>query len=273
MASPSPEPRDFRIHSPHETATFRWLFVPLFVLGLAPLRRARAERGAGGADRGRAPALTEKLPFDAAVTRGTLPNGVEYYIRRNTRPEKRVALRLAVKAGSVDEENDQQGLAHFLEHMAFNGTRRFKPGELIAALESTGARLGPHVNAYTSFDETVYMFELPTDKAGLVEKGMQALADFAGGMSLDPVEIDKERGVVVEEWRGGLGAGSRHSRPADSRAVLRVEVCRAAADRQAGDPEVVQAGAAARVLHEMVPPRSHGGRRRRRHRGRRRWRR
>ena len=118
-------------------------------------------------------------------------------------------MRLAVKAGSVDEENDQQGLAHFLEHMAFNGTRRFKPGELIAALESTGARLGPHVNAYTSFDETVYMFELPTDKTGLVEKGMQALADFAGGMSLDPIEIDKERGVVVEEWRGGLGAGSR----------------------------------------------------------------
>ena len=109
----------------------------------------------------------------------------------------------------MDEENDQQGLAHFLEHMAFNGTKRFKPGELIAALESTGARLGPHVNAYTSFDETVYMFQLPTDKPGLVEKGLQALADFAGGISLDPVEIDKERGVVVEEWRGGLGAGSR----------------------------------------------------------------
>ena len=124
-----------------------------------------------------------RFPFDAAVTTGTLPNGLTYYIRRNTRPEKRVSLQLAVKAGSVDEENDQQGLAHFLEHMAFNGTKRFKPGELIAALESTGARLGPHVNAYTSFDETVYMFQLPTDKEGLVEKGLQALADFAGGMT------------------------------------------------------------------------------------------
>jgi zinc protease len=186
------------------------LFIPLFVLalGVAPGIIAQTAAPAGQAAAA-APALADKLPFDAAVTRGTLPNGIEYYIRRNTRPEKRVALRLAVKAGSVDEENDQQGLAHFLEHMAFNGTRRFKPGELIAALESTGARLGPHVNAYTSFDETVYMFELPTDKAGLVEKGMQALSDFAGGMSLDPVEIDKERGVVVEEWRGGLGAGSR----------------------------------------------------------------
>ena len=187
------------------------LFIPLFVIGLVgpSAMRAQSAAPAGQAPAPSAPALTEQIPFDAAVTTGTLPNGLKYYIRRNTRPEKRVSLQLAVKAGSVDEENDQQGLAHFLEHMAFNGTKRFKPGELIAALESTGARLGPHVNAYTSFDETVYMFELPTDKQGLVEKGLQALADFAGGMSLDPVEIDKERGVVVEEWRGGLGASSR----------------------------------------------------------------
>ena len=120
-----------------------------------------------------------------------------------------MAMQLAVKAGSIDEENDQQGLAHFLEHMAFNGTRHFKAGELIATLESTGARMGPHVNAYTSFDETVYQFELPTNREGVVEKGLQALADFAGGMLLTPTEIDKERGVVIEEWRGGLGAGSR----------------------------------------------------------------
>jgi zinc protease len=154
-------------------------------------------------------APADQIPFDSAVTTGSLPNGLKYYIRQNGRPEKRVMLQLVVKAGSVDEEDDQQGLAHFLEHMAFNGTRRFKAGELIAALESTGARMGPHVNAYTSFDETVYMFQLPTDKPGVVEKGMQGLADFAGGMTLDPAEIDKERGVVIEEWRGGLGAGSR----------------------------------------------------------------
>ena len=187
---------------------FRWLFVPLFVIGLSVPAAMRAQTPAPAAQAA-APAASERIPFDTAVTTATLPNGLKYYIRRNTRPEKRVSLHLAVKAGSVDEENDQQGLAHFLEHMAFNGTKRFKPGELIAALESTGARLGPHVNAYTSFDETVYMFELPTDKPGLVEKGLQALADFAGGMTLDPAEIDKERGVVVEEWRGGLGAGSR----------------------------------------------------------------
>ena len=152
---------------------------------------------------------TDTLPFDTAVTRGTLPNGLTYYIRKNTRPEKRVALQLAVKAGSVDETDHQQGLAHFLEHMAFNGSRHFKSGELIATLESTGARMGPHVNAYTSFDETVYMFQVPTDKEGIVHKGLQALADVADGLTLDPKEIEKERGVVIEEWRGGLGASAR----------------------------------------------------------------
>ena len=155
------------------------------------------------------PASNERLPFDPAVTTGTLPNGLQYDIRHNGKPEKRVLMQLAVKAGSVDETDEQQGLAHFLEHMAFNGTRHFKAGELIATFEAAGARMGPHVNAYTSFDETVYMFELPTDREGIVEKGLQALSDFGGGMLLDPAEIGKERGVVIEEWRGGLGAGSR----------------------------------------------------------------
>ncbi|MEO8522974.1 MAG: insulinase family protein, partial [Acidobacteriota bacterium] len=106
----------------------------------------------------------DRLPFDSAVTTGQLSNGLTYYIRRNTRPEKRVNLQLAVKAGSIDETDAQRGLAHFVEHMAFNGSRHFKPGELISTFEATGARLGPHVNAYTSFDETVYTFTLPTDK-------------------------------------------------------------------------------------------------------------
>jgi zinc protease len=152
---------------------------------------------------------SDKLPFDPAVVRGTLPNGLVYYIRKNTRPENRVMLQLAVKAGSVDETDQQQGLAHFLEHMAFNGSRHFPPGELIKALESAGARMGPHVNAYTSFDETVYMFQVPTDKEGAVEKGLQGLADVGANLTLDPKEIDKERGVVIEEWRGGLGASAR----------------------------------------------------------------
>src|ERR1700681_2128114 len=153
----------------------------------------------------------ETLPFDAAVKRGTLPNGLQFFIRHNARPAKRVLLRLAVKAGSLDETDEQQGLAHFIEHMAFNGSEHFKPGELVAYFESTGARLGPHVNAFTSFAETVYMLELPTDKPEVVAKGLSALVDFAGGLSFVPAEVEKERGVVIEEWRGRLGAGSRIS--------------------------------------------------------------
>jgi zinc protease len=158
-----------------------------------------------------APALQpqDRIPFDAAVHTGTLPNGVTYFIRQNGRPANRVSLRLAVKAGSIDEADDQRGLAHFVEHMAFNGSAHFKPGEVFSYFESVGARLGPHVNAYTSFDETVYMLDLPTDKPEVVEKGFTALADFGGGLTFDPAEVNKERGVVVEEWRGGLGASSR----------------------------------------------------------------
>ena len=153
--------------------------------------------------------LQSHIPFDAAVKTGTLPNGLKYYVRKNSRPANRVLLRLAVKTGSLDESNDQQGLAHMLEHMAFNGSAHFKPGELISYFESTGARLGPHVNAYTGFEETVYMLDLPSDKPEIVDRGLDAMSDFAGGLTLDPKEIDKERGVVIEEWRSGLGADSR----------------------------------------------------------------
>lgn len=153
--------------------------------------------------------LQDVIPFESVVLRRSLPNGVQLFVRRNERPARRVALRLVVKAGSLHETDDQQGLAHFIEHMAFNGSEHFKPGELVSYFESTGARLGPHVNAYTSFDETVYMLELPTDQPEVVSKGLTALADFAGGLSLLPEEVEKERGVVIEEWRGRLGAGTR----------------------------------------------------------------
>jgi zinc protease len=149
------------------------------------------------------------LPLDSAIRTGVLPNRLKFYIRKNARPEKRVSLRLAVKAGSIEESDDQLGLAHLVEHMAFNGSEHFKPGEVFSYFERVGARLGPHVNASTSFDETIYMLELPTDQGDVVARGLTALADFAGGLTFDPKEVDKERGVVVEEWRGSLGAGSR----------------------------------------------------------------
>ncbi|MDP2320175.1 MAG: insulinase family protein [Acidobacteriota bacterium] len=154
-------------------------------------------------------ALDRALPVDPAVRSGRLPNGIRYFIRQNGRPANRVSMRLAVNVGSLQEEPDQRGLAHFLEHMAFNGTEHFKPGELVSFLESIGARFGPHVNAYTSFDETVYMLDMPTDREGYVDRGMLVLHDFAAGLSLLPDEVEKERGVVLEEWRGRLGAGSR----------------------------------------------------------------
>ena len=149
-----------------------------------------------------------------------------------------------MKAGSLYEADDQQGLAHLIEHMAFNGSAHFKPGELVSYFESTGARLGPHVNAYTSFDETVYMLELPTDNAEIVTRGFTALADFAGGLSLDADQIDKERGVVIEEWRGRLGAGQRIQ---DKQLPLMFYGSRYAERLPIGKPEILRTAPAARL--------------------------
>lgn len=154
-------------------------------------------------------AQNEKLPFDPSVKTGVLKNGIKYYIQENKKPEKRCELRLIVNAGSVLETNDQKGLAHFVEHMAFNGTKNFKKNELINFLELSGVKFGPELNAYTSFDETVYMLQVPTDKPELVDKGFLVLSDWANGLAFDPAEIDKERGVITEEWRLGRGADMR----------------------------------------------------------------
>jgi zinc protease len=153
--------------------------------------------------------LTTPLPIDPNVKIGKLDNGLVYYIRYNKKPEKRVELRLALNAGSIQENDDQQGLAHFMEHMNFNGTRNFPHNDLIDFLQKTGVRFGADINAYTSFDETVYMLQLPTDDSLLVEKGFQVMEDWAHNALLDNKEIDKERGVIVEEWRLGLGAQDR----------------------------------------------------------------
>jgi zinc protease len=204
----------------------------------APLRQS------SGQARQAAINLQDTMPFDAAVRTGTLPNGLKFYIRQNPKPAARISLRLAVKAGSINEADDQLGLAHLIEHMAFNGSAHFKPGELVSYFETVGARLGPHVNAYTSFDETVYMLDLPTDKPEIVTKGLTALADFAGGLTLSAEEIDKERGVVIEEWRGGLGAGSRIR---DKQLPIVFYKSRYADRLPIGKPEVLRAAPAARL--------------------------
>ena len=153
--------------------------------------------------------LAKVLPTDTSITTGKLANGLTYYIRKNGKPEKRAELRLVVNAGSILEDVDQRGLAHFCEHMAFNGTLHFKKNQLVNYLESIGMRFGPDVNAYTSFDETVYMLEIPTDTPEIVEKSFDILEDWAHLVSFDSDEIDKERGVIVEEWRLGRGAAAR----------------------------------------------------------------
>ena len=153
--------------------------------------------------------VLDPIPSDPSVKTGILANGLKYSIKKNGKPEKRCELRLALNAGSMLETDEQQGLAHFVEHMCFNGTKNFKKSELVDFLESVGVKFGAHLNAYTSFDETVYMLQLPTDKEAVLTKGFQVLEDWAHNVTFDPEEIEKERGVVISERRGRLGANER----------------------------------------------------------------
>jgi zinc protease len=148
-------------------------------------------------------------PLDARITTGKLANGLTYYILPHKKPEQRAALWLAVNAGSVLEDDDQRGLAHFVEHMAFNGTKRFPKMEIVNYIEKTGMTFGADLNAYTNIDETVYQLTVPTDSKAVMLQGLDILRDWAGDVTFDPVEVDKERGVVLEEWRLRRGAGAR----------------------------------------------------------------
>ena len=154
-------------------------------------------------------ALDDVISAGPNVTVGQLENGLRYFIRENTEPANRAEFSLVVKVGSVLEDDDQLGLAHFLEHMAFNGTEHFEKQELLEFMESIGMRLGPDVNAMTSFDETRYMLQIPTDSSDVMATAFQILEDWAHGLMLEPEEIDLERGVIIEEWRLRRGAGAR----------------------------------------------------------------
>ena len=149
------------------------------------------------------------LPFDPEVLRGTLGNGLTYYVKENSEPRNRAQLRLVVHAGSVLEQEHERGLAHYVEHLAFNGTERFSGNEIVEYLESIGSKFGPDLNAYTSFDETVYNIEIPTDDPEVTETAFEILSDWAYAISFDPDEVERERGVVLEEWRTRRGAAAR----------------------------------------------------------------
>jgi zinc protease len=191
-----------------------------------------------------AQAPIDPMPVDSQITMGKFANGMRYYIRANKKPEKRAELRLVVNAGSTLEDDDQQGLAHLVEHMAFNGTKHFPKNEIISFMESVGMRFGADVNAFTSFDETVYMLTVPTDKPEVLDKGLLILEDWAHNLSFDPTETEKERGVVMEEWRLGRGANMRMLQKIfpvilkGSRYADRLPI---------GKPEIIQNGKAERL--------------------------
>jgi len=153
--------------------------------------------------------MTDTIPVDPNVIIGKLDNGLTYYIRKNTKPENRVELRLAVNAGSINENKSQLGLAHFVEHMCFNGTKTFDGNKMIDYLQKYGISFGGDLNAYTSFDETVYMLKVPTDNKNLLDTALQIIVDWSNYVAFNSKEIDKERGIITEEWRLGLGADDR----------------------------------------------------------------
>lgn len=158
------------------------------------------------------PAMAYKqLPVDPEVRIGTLKNGLTYYIRHNDRPAGQADFFLAMSVGSVNEEDNQRGLAHFLEHMCFNGTRHFPGNSMIDYLESVGVKFGANLNAYTSTDETVYnICQVPVGRTSTVDSCLLVLRDWSHDLSLAPAEIDAERGVIVGEWRQRMsGANSR----------------------------------------------------------------
>lgn len=153
--------------------------------------------------------IQDVMTLDRAIKYGKLSNGLTYYIRKNSQPENRVEMRLVVNAGSVLEKENQQGIAHFLEHMAFNGTKNFPKGELLNYLEKAGVRFGADINATTGFDYTIYMLPIPSNDPNLLNNGYQVLRDWAGNLLLDKEEIEKERGVIIEEKRMRQNAGQR----------------------------------------------------------------
>lgn len=173
----------------------RWL---LLLMGVFVLQHAAAQLNTQG-----------KLPVDAKVKIGKLPNGLTYYIRQNKKPEQKVELRLVLNAGSIQEDDDQQGLAHMAEHMAFNGTTHYKKNEIVSFLQNIGVGFGNDLNAYTSFDETVYILPIPTDKPGNLEKGFQVLEDWAHNVTYLDDDINGERAIILEESRMGKGANDR----------------------------------------------------------------
>jgi len=182
-------------------------------------------------------ALSQQMPVDPEVSLGTLPNGLRYYVRVNQRPPRRAELRLVVKAGSVLEDDDQLGLAHFVEHMEFEGTRNFPRQGILDFLSSMGIGLGPDANAQTSYDDTQYSLRVPTDSPGALARALQVLDDWAQAATFDSDAIERQRGIVLSEWRMHLGAGERTQ---DKVLKAQLEGSRYAERSPIGKPDSIQ---------------------------------
>src|SRR4051794_5976273 len=181
-------------------------------------------------------ALTQQMPVDPEVVVGTLPNGLRYYVRPNAKPARRAELRLVVKAGSVLEDPDQQGVAHFVEHMEFEGTSHFPRSGIIDFLSSLGLSIGADANAATSYDDTQYTLRVPTDVPGALDRALLVLEDWAHAATFDQDGIDRQRGIVLSEWRMNLGAGER---TADKIRRVQLEGSRYADRPPIGKPEIL----------------------------------
>src|SRR5579859_7528841 len=181
--------------------------------------------------------LSQQMPVDPEVVVGALPNGLRFYVRANGKPAHEAELRLVVKAGSVLEDADQQGLAHFVEHMEFEGTRHFPQQSIVDFLSALGLSIGPDANAQTSFDDTQYTLRVPTDVPGVLDRALLVLEDWAQGASFDQRGIDRERGIVLAEWRMHLGAGERTQ---DKIRRVQLEGSRYADRPPIGDPAIIE---------------------------------
>lgn len=188
--------------------------------------------------------LTNVIAMDPQVREGRLPNGLQYFVRANGQPAGRAELRLVVNAGSVLEDDDQRGLAHFVEHMSFNGTEHFPGQDVAGFIQALGMRFGAHVNAHTGYDETVYQLQVPTDNRTVLDRALLIMEDWTHAVTFDQAEVDKERGVVLEEWRLGLGAESRMR---DAEMPVLLKGARYADRSPIGRPEIIQNVSLARI--------------------------
>ena len=182
-------------------------------------------------------ALTQLMPVDPEVSLGTLPNGLKYYVRPNLKPARRVELRLVVKAGSVLEDPDQLGLAHFVEHMLFEGTTNFPGNGINDFLASLGLGIGADANAQTSYDDTQYILRVPSDSPRALDRALLVLKDWANAASFEPSAIERQRGIVLSEWRQHLGAGERTR---DKIRQVQLEGSQYANRSPIGDPGILQ---------------------------------